>query len=226
MTQRRWSSAVVAIALLCPVVVEAAASAALDSLIAAERAFATMSVEKGARDAFLTYLAEDGVIFSPLATDGRQAWESRAPLTATLAWEPIFAEISAAGDFGYTTGPWELRPNDPQRPTGYGHYVSVWQKQADGAWRVTVDIGIAHAQPMRGLGNVDFTPGPLHVASRVHARSSAARSIGRAVRRGATWSGPGVKSTFPSPRIGCACAMPMSTATRHAPSACFCQTET
>jgi ketosteroid isomerase-like protein len=170
MTRSLWSSVVLAIALLCPVVGEGAASAALDSLVAAERAFATRSVEHGVRDAFLAYLAEDGVIFSPLATNGRQAWESRAPVAATLVWEPVFAEVSAAGDLGYTTGPWELRPNDSQRPTGYGHYVSVWQKQADGALRVAVDIGIAHAQPMRGLGNVDFTPGPLHVAPRRTAR--------------------------------------------------------
>ena len=170
MTPSRWSPAVLAIALLCPGTAEAAASAALDSLVAAERAFAARSVEHGVRDAFLEYLAEDGVIFRPLATNGRQAWESRGPVAATLVWEPVFAEVSAAGDLGYTTGPWELRPNDPQRPTGYGHYVSVWQKQADGTWRVAVDIGIAHAQPMRGLGNVDFVPGPLHAEARRTAR--------------------------------------------------------
>jgi ketosteroid isomerase-like protein len=189
MTQIRWSSVVLAIALLCPASGEAAASAALDSLVAAERAFATMSVGQGVRDAFLTYLAEDGVIFSPLATNARQAWESRAPLTATLVWEPVFAEVSAAGDLGYTTGPWELRPNDPQRPTGYGHYVSVWQKQADGAWRVAVDIGIAHAQPMRGLGSVDFTPGPLHVAPRRAARPTNLAALDLAWTRNARAKG-------------------------------------
>jgi ketosteroid isomerase-like protein len=170
MTFSRWSPAALALALLCPgaveAAVEAAGSAALDSLVAAERAFAGRSAEKGVRDAFLEYLAADGVIFHPLATNGRQVWESRGPVAATLLWEPVFAEVSAAGDLGYTTGPWELRPDDPQRPTGYGHYVSVWQKQADGAWRVTVDIGISHAQPMRRLGYVDFTPGPLHAPPR------------------------------------------------------------
>lgn len=166
MTPSRWRPAVLAIALLCPAVGEAAATAALDSLVAAERAFATMSVEKGVRDAFIEFLAGDGVIFRPRATNGRQSWESRGPVPATLAWEPVFAEVSAAGDLGYTMGPWELRPNDAQRPTGHGHYVSVWKKQADGAWRVAVDIGTSHAQPMRGLGHVDFVPGPLHLPPR------------------------------------------------------------
>ena len=171
MTFCRWSPAAFALTLLCPIVARAAASTALDSLVAAERAFAARSVEKGVRDAFLEFLAADGVIFRPLAANGRQVWESRAPVTATLVWEPVFAEVSADGDLGYTTGPWELRPGDPQHPTGYGHFVSVWQKQADGSWRVAVDIGISHGQPTRGLGNVDFTPGPLHVAPRRAARA-------------------------------------------------------
>jgi ketosteroid isomerase-like protein len=166
MPASRRSVLVIAIAWLCLVPAAAAASEALDSLVAAERAFAKMSFEQGVRDAFLAYLAGDGVIFRPLPTSGRKAWESRGPVAVTLVWEPVYAEVSAAGDLGYTTGPWELRPNDPQRPTGYGHFVSVWQKQADGAWRVAVDIGITHAQPMRGLGNVDFVPGPAHVASK------------------------------------------------------------
>ena len=189
MTPSRWSPALLAIALLCPVIVEAAASAALDSLVAAERDFARMSVEQGVRDAFLEHLAADGVIFRPLAINGRQAWEPRGPVAATLVWEPVFAEVSAAGDLGYTTGPWELRPNDPQRPTGYGHFVSIWQKQADGAWRVAVDIGITHAQPMRGLGNVDFTPGPLHATPRRAARPIDLAALDRAWTRDARAKG-------------------------------------
>ena len=169
MIPSRRSPAAIAVALLCLFAAGAAASEALDSLVAAERTFAARSAEKGVRDAFLAYLAGDGVIFRPLPTSGRKAWESRGPVAATLAWEPVYAEVSAAGDLGYTTGPWELRPNDPQRPAGYGHFVSVWQRQADGAWRVAVDIGITHAQPMRGLGNVDFVPGPVHAAAKAPA---------------------------------------------------------
>ena len=170
MTPSRWTPVALTLALLSLLAAAAAAAPALDSLVAAERAFARTSSEKGVRDAFLEYLAPDGVIFRPLATNGRQAWESRGPVAATLEWAPAYAEVSAGGDLGYTTGPWELRPGDPQRPTGYGHFVSVWQKQGDGTWRVAVDIGISHAQPLRGPQYVDFAPGPLHApAQRVAA---------------------------------------------------------
>jgi len=162
MSPHRRSPVTLALAALCLFVATAAAAAELDSLVAAERAFARRSVEQGVRDAFLAYLAPDGVIFRPLPTSGRQVWESRGPVPVTLLWEPAYAEVSAAGDLGFTTGPWELRPNDPQRPVGYGHFVSVWQKQPDGAWRVAVDIGISHDQTARGPGYVDFVAGPVH----------------------------------------------------------------
>ncbi len=151
--------------LLCLAVTPALAGAALDSLVAAERAFARTSVEKGVRDAFLTYLAPDGVIFRPTAVNGRDAWQSRGPVPIMLLWAPHYAEVSAAGDLGYTTGPWELRPNDPGRPVGYGQFISVWQVQPDGSWRVALDIGIGHRKPDRGILSGDFAAGPEHPAA-------------------------------------------------------------
>ncbi len=60
MSLSRWSVAALAIALVCPFPAMAADAGALDSLVAAERAFARASIEKGVRDAFLEFLAEDG----------------------------------------------------------------------------------------------------------------------------------------------------------------------
>jgi ketosteroid isomerase-like protein len=188
MPSSRWCLAVPAAALVCLVATGAAASGTLDSLVAAERAFARRSVEQGMREAFLAFLADDGVIFRPRATPGRRTWQSRGPVAATLVWEPVFAEVSAAGDLGYTTGPWELRPEDP-RDVSYGNYVSVWQKQADGTWRVAVDIGITHAQPMRGLGHVDFVPGPGRTAGRPPATLPDLAALDREWSRDARTSG-------------------------------------
>jgi ketosteroid isomerase-like protein len=150
------------ITVLCAHPVHATGSSALDSLVTSERAFAAMSVEKGVREAFLTFLSEDGLIFRPLAQNGRKAWESRGPVPVTLVWEPAYAEVSAAGDLGFTTGPWELRPHDPERRVGHGHYVSVWQKQPDGQWRVVLDIGTSHGPPAQGVEDVEFVAGPSH----------------------------------------------------------------
>lgn len=169
--RRRFVAPLVAALLLGPAAVPAGAPAPagrteLDSLVASEQAFARMSLDQGVRDAFIHWMAADGVIFRPLATNARQAWGSRGPVAARLAWSPVFAEVSAAGDLGYTTGPWELRPDDAKLPLGHGHFVSVWQKQGDGTWRVAVDIGISHARPARGVGMDEVTPGPVHRAPR------------------------------------------------------------
>jgi ketosteroid isomerase-like protein len=143
-----------------------AGPAALKSLVAAERAFSALSVEKGIRASFLTYLAPSSVVFRPTPTDGRKAMMSRPEAkTPTLIWEPSFAEVSAAGDLGYDSGPWELRYPAGAQPTLYGHFISVWKKQVDGAWRVVADIGITHDRPASGgVGSNEFTAGPAHAA--------------------------------------------------------------
>jgi ketosteroid isomerase-like protein len=153
----------------------AAPAAALDSLVASERAFAALSVRRGMKEAFLAYLADGGVMFHPLPVNGKQMWESRKPNAATLAWEPEFAEVSAAGDLGYTTGPWELRPPAERKDdeTAYGHFISIWKRPPGGAWRLAVDLGVSHEKPEAGLGEVRFTAGPVHLLSQAACSTSA-----------------------------------------------------
>ncbi len=156
-----WTAALAATVALTA----AAATPALDALVAAERAFSTLSVQKGIRASFLTYLAPASVVFRPTATDGRKAMASRpARNPATLIWEPAFAEVSAAGDLGYDSGPWEMRPPPGSgQATLYGHFISVWRKQPGGAWRVVADIGTSHEKPASGgLGSGAFAAGPAH----------------------------------------------------------------
>src|SRR4249920_702475 len=119
----------------------------LDTLVAAERAFAKRSVEHGMRDAFLAYMAEDGVVFRPTAVNARAVWQPRPPSTATLAWEPEYAEVSASGDLGYTTGPWQFTGAGATTPSDFGHFISVWRRGGDGTWKVVADIGIGHERP-------------------------------------------------------------------------------
>jgi ketosteroid isomerase-like protein len=149
---------------------------ALQSLVEAERGFSRMSVEQGMRDAFMTHLADDAIVFQPLPVNGKQVWGPRPKSAATLIWEPAFAEISAAGDLGYTTGPWEFRPpaDKPGASVLHGHFHSVWKRAKDGPWRVAVDIGGAHDALEPGVGSGAFAAGPVHAASPKGDRSRAA----------------------------------------------------
>jgi hypothetical protein len=85
-------------------------SSPLGSLVEAERAFARTSVQKGIRESFLEFFAEDGINFQPHPVKTREAILKRlAPATrppVVLNWEPAYADISRAGDLGYTTGPY------------------------------------------------------------------------------------------------------------------------
>lgn len=130
-------------------------SQALASLVAAERAFARTSVEKGVRESFLEFFADDGINFQPHPTKTREAYLSQpAPAVRppiTLDWGPVWADVSAAGDLGYTTGPYTLTDNSPQkRPTRHGYYFSIWKKQPDGNWKVAVDLGTQNEAPAAG----------------------------------------------------------------------------
>jgi ketosteroid isomerase-like protein len=127
-------------------------SPSLRSLVEAERAFARTSVEKGVRDSFFEFFAEDGINFTPHPTNTREAIrKSQPPATRppiTLNWEPAFADISQAGDLGYTTGPFWVTDQSPEkRPTRHGFYFSIWKKQADGQWKVVIDAGVPTPAP-------------------------------------------------------------------------------
>ncbi|MFL6228558.1 MAG: YybH family protein [Pyrinomonadaceae bacterium] len=122
-------------------------SPALASLVESERAFARKSVETSAREAFFEFFADDGIGFQPGPVKTRAVILSRpAPAQrppVTLNWFPVHGDIAGAGDLGYTTGPYVRTDNSPQKsPPDYGYYFSVWRKQADGAWKVALDLGV------------------------------------------------------------------------------------
>src|SRR5256712_13649990 len=94
-------------------------------LVEMEHAFAKTAATKGTRDAFLEFLADDGIIFQPGPVNGKQFWQARTPRKGLLSWEPIFADVSLAGDMGYTTGPYEFRPHGAgDKPTAFGQSVT------------------------------------------------------------------------------------------------------
>jgi len=125
----------------------------LKSLVEAERVFSKTSEKKGIREAFLTFLSDDAILFRPNPVNGRQYMTAQSEDRGKLTWTPTFADVSAAGDLGYTTGPYQYRP-PASEDAGHGHYVSVWKKQLNGKWRVVIDLGIVHPQPEAPPGDV------------------------------------------------------------------------
>ncbi len=142
-------------------------NAALSALVQAERDFAKASVTHGIQHAFLSYLADSATVFRPHPINAKPWYEKLEDAPVTLNWYPIYADISQAGDLGYTTGPWEMTDKSPQkRPPAYGHYFSVWKKQNDGAWKVVVDLGIRQPAPATKLSEDWNSSGERYSASR------------------------------------------------------------
>ena len=66
-----------------------------------------------------------------------------------LIWTPVGADISTAGDLGYTYGNYEFHSKDKaDKPlVEYGKYTSVWKLQKDASWKVVLDMGSASPAP-------------------------------------------------------------------------------
>jgi hypothetical protein len=119
-------------------------TSSLYSMREAELNFARHSAMFGRNAAFVYNLADYSVMFmGKWVTNSLQLWKERKADPVVLKWEPEFMDIAASGDFGISTGPWELqefRPNTNPLSTGY--FLTVWKKQTDGIWKVNLDAGV------------------------------------------------------------------------------------
>ena len=118
-------------------------SSSLFGMREAERNFAKASLMIGRNAAFAEFFAEESVLFTDKwITNGKQFSKDRKPSPIVLKWEPEFMDIAQSGDFGISTGPWEVqeyRPNTTPLFTGY--FLTVWKKQGNGEWKVILDGG-------------------------------------------------------------------------------------
>lgn len=129
----------------------------LKDLAEAERAFAATTVKEGFRDGFIKFFADDGIGFGPHPQRTREELMKSPPASGPrkviFNWSPMFGDISAAGDLGYTTGPvlfTDITANP--KPPWHGMYFSVWEKRADSTWKVAVDMGIDTPEAVVPIG--------------------------------------------------------------------------
>ena len=69
-----------------------------------------------------------------------------------LSFEADRVEVARSGDLAYETGSYTMTMTGPDKKpaTEKGHYVVVWRKGADGAWKAVVDAPIS--DPMDASG--------------------------------------------------------------------------
>lgn len=124
------------------------AQGALQKLVETERSFAALAGEKGTKHAFLEYTAPDGILFLPDRIKAIDYWNARNESQELLSWAPNYADVSSNEIIGYTTGNWEYRAKEKDdAPTGFGEFVTIWQRMPDGNYKFIVDIGIGHEKP-------------------------------------------------------------------------------
>lgn len=126
-------------------------------LMEADRAFAARALEVGPAAAYTEVLdASEGLIVRPGAVyegapDFQAAFaphQAEAGQNVVLNWSPDKAFASQTGDFGATSGRFVRTVNGIA--TSQGRYVTVWRKDAQGRWRVLIDIGNTDpSQPLR-----------------------------------------------------------------------------
>lgn len=116
------------------------AAGAVEEVRQAEIGFAKAFADRD-KAKFFSYVADDAVFLGGMATQrGKQAVIARwsrffdnVPV-APFSWGPERVEVTGDGKIGFSMGP----IYDAEGNHG-GYYSSIWQKQADGTWKVILD---------------------------------------------------------------------------------------
>jgi ketosteroid isomerase-like protein len=112
---------------------------------------AQWSKDAGAKDVdkAVSYYAESAVVMPPNASAAttkesiRNAWKEMLTAPgAAISWKATKVEVAKAGDLAYVSGTYEETTTDASGRSvkDHGKYVEIFKKQADGAWKVVVDV--------------------------------------------------------------------------------------
>ena len=130
---------------------DAEAAQAADSAAAVKQVEAEMLAAFQAKDAakLASYYSDDALV----ATSGRslKGKDAIAKATAEDFADPAFAltfanertDVASSGDLAYTSGTYSVSYTNPATKSvdkDAGSYLTVFRKQADGAWKAVADI--------------------------------------------------------------------------------------
>jgi len=117
------------------------------TLLQADRDFNRATKENGL-EGWMQFMADDVILLRGKPVIGKDAVRSTLKSdwddpTYSLTWEPKRAELFKSGKMGNTSGRWTYHGKNEkgEKVTLQGDYLTVWQKQADGSWKVIYDGG-------------------------------------------------------------------------------------
>lgn len=175
----RWRAMLTAVVAALSLATAAAQTGSLDEMVGTERRFAARALVVGWKQAFLEYFADGAPAFdNDRVVPAKELFRNRPdpPKDLRLLWEPRYGDIASSGDLGYLTGP--VRRINPAVEGGrpqHSIYASVWKRQADGSFRVLLDMGVP-------------TPGPVMFARGFVRAPQADRYAGKSTAAEATKS--------------------------------------
>jgi ketosteroid isomerase-like protein len=126
---------------------------------AADQAFAREAGQAGTAQAFRDFMdPTDGLSYGgakPVrgAAAIYQAMGGDAPAKSKLQWAVTNAWGSKGGDMGVTVGDWRMVKIGDTAPKLTGRYVTVWRRDAHGAWKGLIDIGEVDDKPQKNAAN-------------------------------------------------------------------------
>jgi hypothetical protein len=118
---------------------------ALKAMLDTEYAFG-QKAQSSVAGAFLEYLAEDSWVLNPAPVPGRPIYQSAKESRNTLEWYPAMGDVAPSGDLGFTSGPW-VYTNTASGNKAYGHFLTIWKRDAACQWHAQFDGGVSHAMP-------------------------------------------------------------------------------
>lgn len=124
-------------------------------LLKADRDFAQAVAQKGL-EGWMSFMADQAVLLRPQPVVGNDAVrnamrETFANPNSKLTWTPTRGELFKSGNMGYTVGRFEAVQTGEkgEKFTVRGTYLTVWQKQPDGSWKVVCDGGSPDPAPAK-----------------------------------------------------------------------------
>ncbi len=111
-----------------------------------ERRFAAMATEKGVKEAFLAFAANDAVINRNNRIYTGKAgiaeyYDSQNLKNIRLEWKPEYIDVSQSGDMAWTYGNYTFSADseEGEKIEADGVFHTVWKRQDDGSWKFVWD---------------------------------------------------------------------------------------